>query len=690
MKVRSLVYFLLCIAILCKERVAAQFSTSSGVAPSKAAHYIAMGDSLLGREMIKEAIVYYQAALSQAELHQQGQYELQAHLRLGQSFITTARFDEALMHIKKAEAHPVLRTDSKEQAKVLSLAGAAYESLGNYEQAFQYQLKALGSRERMKDSLGIAESLYKIGSLYFHHKKYEDALRNYKDALSICQSSQAVPAKYTFNCLSAIGSVYERMSMQKEALAFNLESLELAERIGNDRNKAYALLNIGEIYAKQGAFAQAQEALNNALRIGKAMSLVRVEILAYKNLGQLYLDKGQVDKALSSLNQAYALCKETNSNSTLAEVLQIIFAAHEANYNYAAANHYLKEYTALKDSLLNETTVKEISRLNTLYEVEKKESEIQILQKEKDLFKAKQKADQLTNTILIGASIFLLILSGLFFYWMNEQHKSNIKLQSLNRQIEDQNRQLASYNEELRQYAYVASHDLQEPLRTIGSFVTILKRKYTDQLDDQARQYMDYVTKGVSRLQRLLKDLLTYTHIDREKTDSDVVHTGTLVRTVLDSLQETIREAQANILFDQNAMPVVKGSNLHLSLVFQNLISNAIKFRSEVPPEVEIGCLTEASKGEYLFYVRDNGIGVPADFQTKMFEMFTRLHARDEYEGSGIGLATCRKIVENHGGRIWAESEPGMGTAIFFTLPKLEDARAEEEEKRAASVATPM
>lgn len=690
MRVRFLLSFLLCIAILGGWQAVAQFYTPMGAQSSKTAYYIATGDSLLRQEMAKEAIVYYQAALSEAELHRQSQYEMQAHLKLGQSFLTTARFDEALAHIKKAEAHPALRRDSEEHAKVLSLAGAVYENLGSYEQAFQYQLKALDSRERMKDSLGIAESLYKIGSLYFYQKKYKEALDNYEDALAICQSNQAIPAKYTFNCLSAIGSAYERMGMQKEALDFNLQALKLAEGIGNDRNKAYALLNIGEIYAEQGIWGQAQEALSNALRIGKAMSLVRVEILAYKNLGQLYLKQNQMDKALLSLNQAYALCKETNSNSTLVEVLQAMAAAHEANYNYAAANQYLLEYTALKDSLLNETTVREISRLNTLYEVEKKESEIQILQKEKDLFKAEQRADQLTNTILIGASIFLLILSGLFFYWMTEQRKSNIKLQSLNRQIENQNRQLASYNEELRQYAYVASHDLQEPLRTIASFVTILKRKYTDQLDDQARQYMDYVTEGVSRLQRLLKDLLAYTRIDREKTDFDVVHTGTLVRTVLDSLQETIREAQANILFDETVMPVVKGNSLRLSQVFQNLISNAIKFRGEAPPEVEIGCLTEADKGEHLFYVRDNGIGVPADFQTKMFEMFTRLHARHEYEGSGIGLATCRKIVENHGGRIWAESEPGMGTAIFFTLPMLGAVRAEEERNRVSSVAAVM
>ncbi len=685
MNIRDSAYFFVCMAVAAYGLAMAQPSVPLGASPSKITLYLATGDSLLQQEASKEAIAYYTAALSEAEAQAQSQYELEAHIKLGQCYIKIAQFDKALAHVKKAETHPSLGNYPEDQAKVFSLAGAVYENLGSYEQAFAYQFKALNARERLKDSLGIAESLYKLGSLHFYQKKYKDALTYYSNALAICESNQALPLKYTFNCLSAIGSTYQEMGLQKEALDFNLRSLELAKQIGNDRNKAYALLNIGEIYAEQGIFGQAQEVLNSALRIGKAMSLVRVEILAYKNLGQLYLQQNQIDKALLSLNQAYALCKEANSNSMLVEVLQVMASAHEANYNYAAANQYLREYTALKDALLNETTVKEISRLNTLYELEKKESEIQILQKERELFKAEQRADQLTNTILIVTSIFLLIISGLFFYWMTEQRKSNIKLQSLNQQVEDQNRQLASYNEELRQYAYVASHDLQEPLRTIGSFVTILKRKYTDHLDDQARQYMDYVTEGVSRLQRLLKDLLAYTRIDREKTDFDLVHTGALVRTVLDSLHETIREAQANIFFEEASMPTVKGNSLRLSQVFQNLISNAIKFRGEAPPEVEVGCLTEADKGEYLFYVRDNGIGIPADFQAKMFEMFTRLHARHEYDGSGIGLATCRKIVENHGGRIWAESEPGMGTAIFFTLPMQKATQANKEKIRAAA-----
>ncbi|MBP8240693.1 MAG: hypothetical protein KAX50_12055, partial [Saprospiraceae bacterium] len=273
---------------------------------------------------------------------------------------------------------------------------------------------------------------------------------------------------------------------------------------------------------------------------------------------------------------------------------------------------------------------------------------------------------------MIGLSLFLAALSGLLIWVLRlvrQQRESNKVLQELNGQIESQNLQLQSYNEELRQYAYVASHDLQEPLRTIGSFVGIIKRRYTDQLDEQAQQYMDFVTNGVARLQLLLKDLLAYTRIDRENTGFTKVETREVVTEVISSLQQVIEDSGAQIDFDADSMPVVMGNRSRLGQIFQNLISNGIKFRGEQAPIVEVGCMPDTDKKEYLFYVKDNGIGIPEDFRTKMFEMFTRLHSREAYEGTGIGLATCRKIVEKHGGKIWAESEPGMGSAIFFTLP---------------------
>ncbi len=641
-----------------------------GIPGTKMLHYIAAADSALVQERADEAVASYLLALGDAKAHNLDDYILSIQIKLGQCYGKLSRYEEALSNLKEAEANPLLDKMPGEKGKALSLIGAIYESLGSYTQAFEYQLKALEKRESTGDSLGIAESRYKIGSLYYYQKQYHKSLSYYESALAICEANPSIPPKYLFNCLSALGSVYEEMGEQEKSLAFNTRSYELAVKTGNDKNKAYALLNIGENHTNLGNYSQAKSNLKESLRLSKSLKIPRAEILAYQRLGELLLKEQRFEEAVGMLYEAYFLSKETGSKTLMLEILSRLSEAHETLSNYGAANQYLREYAALKDSVLNETSVKEISKLNALYELEKKESAIKLLEQEKELLKERKRADQLMNAILIGSSLVLLGLSGWLFYWMMEQRRSNKILQQLNSQIESQNRQLQSYNDELRQYAYVASHDLQEPLRTIGSFVTIIKRKYTDQLDDQAHQYMAFVTEGVTRLQRLLRDLLAYTRIEREKTDFEFLESIDIVQDVLDGLREVVRDSGANIHVDSASLPVIRGNRLRLGQVFQNLISNAIKFRGEAPPEVDVGCLIESGKQEYLFYVRDNGIGIPFDFQEKMFEMFTRLHSRETYEGSGIGLATCRKIIENHGGRIWAESEPGMGTAIFFTLPQ--------------------
>lgn len=662
----SALFFVVCLSQLFSQSLS---PAAAGAGKSRIEYLITAGDSTLQNEMVQDAVGYYKIALKEAELLKWGEKIFILNIKLGQSFSKLSKYEEALVYLKHAEAMADMQQSEEEQAKLFSLLGAVYESLGSYTQAFDYQLKSLSSREAQGDSLGIAECLYKLGSLFYYQKKYYEALTYYQRALDICEKNEAIPPKYLFNCLSALGSTYEEMDRQNESLAYNLRAQDIAIKTGNDRNKAYAMLNIGENYTNLGSFVKAKESFLEALALSQKLGIQRAEILSYQRLGELFLKLDRAEEAAGHLYRAYYLCRDTGSKTLMLEVLELLARAHEATYNYEAANAYLREYAVMKDSMLNETTVKEITRLGALYELEKKETAISLFQTERELSAAKQKADRLTTYTLIGASALLLLLCAGLFYWVVNQRRSNRLLQQLNDQIETQNRQLQSYNEELRQYAYAASHDLQEPLRTIGSFVTILGRKYADHLDGQAQQYMGYITDGVTRLQLLLRDLLAYTRIEREKTDFELLSSRSVVQSVLSGLQESIRESNVNIIVDEASLPLIYGNSTRLSQVFQNLISNAIKFREETDPLVEIGCMTSTDKGEYIFYVRDNGIGIPDDFRERMFEMFTRLHARDEYEGSGIGLATCRKIIDNHGGRIWAESEPGMGSVVLFTLP---------------------
>jgi hypothetical protein len=235
---------------------------------------------------------------------------------------------------------------------------------------------------------------------------------------------------------------------------------------------------------------------------------------------------------------------------------------------------------------------------------------------------------------------------------------------SLEKKVRQRTAQIESKNKELEQFAYVASHDLQEPLRTISAFVELLQQQYKGRLDENADKFLDYMVNASERMKILIKDLLDYSRIGREKIPKQV-DCNLLVEEVMADLDKIIEETGATV--HTSALPVLQAYPTELKLLFQNLISNSIKFRkADHPPAIDIGSIRE--NGHWTFFVQDNGIGIDTQFLERIFIIFQRLHTRSEYEGSGIGLAHCKKIVELHGGRIWAESIPGKGSRFFFTI----------------------
>lgn len=238
----------------------------------------------------------------------------------------------------------------------------------------------------------------------------------------------------------------------------------------------------------------------------------------------------------------------------------------------------------------------------------------------------------------------------------------------LERRVQERTEQLARSNAELEQFAYIASHDLQEPLRMVSSFTRLLADRYQGKLDSDADEFISYAADGAVRMQTLINDLLTYSRVGTRGKEFEPTDVEAVVDRVLDNLQSTTEESGAVITRD--SMPTVVADGSQLLQVFQNLISNATKFRGEAVPRIHIGARRE--EGAWIFSVRDNGIGIdPKDFD-RLFVMFQRLHGRTEYPGTGIGLAVCKKIVERHRGRIWVESNPGKGATFFFTIPAKE------------------
>ncbi|MBM3130846.1 MAG: HAMP domain-containing protein [Chloroflexi bacterium] len=231
--------------------------------------------------------------------------------------------------------------------------------------------------------------------------------------------------------------------------------------------------------------------------------------------------------------------------------------------------------------------------------------------------------------------------------------------------------ELERSNKELEQFAYIASHDLQEPLRMVASYSQLLEKRYRGKLDQDANEYIGFAVDGVNRMQRLINDLLAYSRISTRGKEFTPVDCHAVVGQVIANLQIAIQETGALVTCDP--LPTVRADESQMIQLFQNLIGNAIKFHGTEPPRVHISAretfeVLETSK-VWTFSIRDNGIGIAPQYRERIFVIFQRLHTREEYSGTGIGLAICKKIVERHNGRIWVESEPGKGATFYFTLP---------------------
>lgn len=306
---------------------------------------------------------------------------------------------------------------------------------------------------------------------------------------------------------------------------------------------------------------------------------------------------------------------------------------------------YLKEHKSLSDVIHTKEKLKAIEFTKISYDIEKTKQEVAHLKKNKELL---EKDNQLLENNRVRASL-------------------NKELAKKNQQIEKQNERLEEYNKDLQQFAYVASHDLKSPMRTMKSYLTLLTRKHKKHIPEEGKVYLDYIEEAISKMQGLLKETLLFAKSRNEDhTSTTHVAVRPVLKDCLRNLKTEIEENNAIIYIQKEAFPKVECNTIQLLQVFQNLISNAIKFRGSEHPRINISCTV---KGSFCkFSIKDNGIGIPSDAQSNIFEMFTRAQNNQKQEGNGIGLATCKKIINYFGGNIWVQSNE-QGSNFFFTLP---------------------
>lgn len=496
---------------------------------------------------------------------------------------------------------------------------------------------------------------------------------DYKSAIeyfySSLEKSKAIQFdRQTAQNLINLGTIYARLFNPKESLNNYQAVVEKYDQVLVDTTKTIIFNNIGNIHFEEKSYEESKKHFQKSLALAEQIQYTEMVALALAHLGKLSCEENDFGTAMSYADRANELLEDLGDvNAKSINILNFAKLAHHSG-DFETAILHLKEGIEISKKVRNEEN--EIACYHLLAEFYKDKKDFENAFYFKNLYAEKQEdylKKQRNRQILDQEITFATREKEQQIEALTQANELQSMLLQKQEEVERANEQLTQANEELKQFAYVASHDLKEPLRMIGSYTQIINRKFAAEIDENTQTYFYYVTDGVERMNNLLDGLLKYATVGRGEQELKIVDLNDTMMICQANLRLLIEETQTKLEVDK--LPSILGIGSLLSQLFQNLISNAIKFRNkDTIPEIMIR--SEEKENEYLISVKDNGIGIKEAYKERIFVIFQRLHAKTDYEGTGIGLAICYKIMQRMGGKIWVESEYGKGSTFFFTFPK--------------------
>ena len=528
-------------------------------------------------------------------------------------------------------AQTLIELSRKNDNRVKELIGLNVTAIvsgvkGNFKIAAQYFQEALSKSEKIGYRYYIAQCLINIATIYAHLYNYEDAIERYIEVLKNYGESLDDQTKVAI--YNNVGNIHFTNQQYKKAEPYFEDALKLARDQSFKIEEGLALAQLSRTKNALNDLDQSEKLAQEAADILAPLGNINGKQINLINLGEIQFQKKDFAKAIELVQEGIDTAAQLQDDISQISGFLLLSKIYGEKGNFQKAFETQSTFVKMKEAFIGQQRNKQFLDLEIKNAIKQKQLEIEQLTKENEL-----------QSLLL--------------------EKTD--------QIERQNGELISMNEDLRQFAYIASHDLKEPLRMISSYAQILLRMYGDKFDDNAKSYFGYMTEGVTRMNELLEALLKYATVGRTEEEIEEIELDYIAEICRVNLRVLIEETKAEITYGE--LPVVKTTRSMIIQLMQNLISNAIKFRAEgVQPKVEITSLE--LEEEHRISVKDNGIGIDKENQERIFVIFQRLNGRSAYEGTGIGLAICQKIVQRLGGRLWVDSEPGKGSTFHFTVPK--------------------
>ena len=548
--------------------------------------------------------------------------------------------------------------------------------------------------------------LFRFSQIYF--KKQDFKKLEYFSELLLEVSHRVGDNEKEVAALTNIGITRSVFSDYKTAMPMFVDALDKSRKLGLRNNAANCLINIGTIYANLFNYEEALDRYNTVLNEYRNVLTETTRIAINLNIGNLYYASDQYLLSLDFFKKAFESAKKlerknfiAHANALMSRTYLALGDMFKAVKNARLAAEYMSDIDNAPGRQINLLNLAQIAFLeeNTegatdlvlrgiaaarrmkddaselrgfkLYsDILKKEKNYQRALRSQMIYSEKQE-DYLKmqrNMHILDYEIrYALREKQLKIEELTKENRFQALLLERNSQIEKQNEQLRQANEELQQFAYITSHDLKEPLRMIGSYSQVIQQRYAHLLDEDSKPFFGFINDGATRMNGLLDALLQYATIGKVDLELEPVDVSEVIKIARTNLKLKIEETDTKILCGE--MPTVKAIASFLVQLFQNLLGNAIKFRhQDSHPIILINSVEKDN--EWLFSVKDNGIGIADEHKDRIFVIFQRLHHRSKYEGTGIGLSICYKIVTQLGGKIWIESEPDKGSTFFFTIPK--------------------